>query len=219
MLQDLPTHSLTVAEIAKALAKAQGEMDGAKKSSVNPHFKSKYADLSAVWDCLRDVLPKYGLSVVQTLSPYNDKTILISTLLHTSGEWFKSYSPLLIDKLTSQGLGSSISYQRRYSLAALCGVVQEDDDGNIATSQQQYQQQVQSIQRITPQQMNVLVNVLANCSDEYRSKVTDYLKKTNIHNMLDMPLDMYNKLLTKASEMRDEYQASEQSRIEEGEQE
>lgn len=128
-------HSQSIAEIAKALCKAQSQFESAKKTSQNPHFRSKYADLSAVWDALRDILPEHGLSVIQTILPNEIGTaqMLVTTLLHSSGEWFKSYAPLLIDKNNSQAIGSALSYMRRYSLAAICGITQADDDGNDAT--------------------------------------------------------------------------------------
>jgi hypothetical protein len=214
MLENQPIHSQTIAEIAKALAAAQGEMEGAKKSSVNPHFKSKYADLSEVWATLRDVLPRHGLSVVQSVVVNGTQTMLVSTLLHTSGEWFKSYFPIMADKLTSQGVGSATSYARRYSLAALCGVTQEDDDGNIATQQQT--SRAHPVQQVTEEQIQSFVSILSVCSDEYRKKVTDFLKDKGIENMLHLSTKMYDVLYQKACAERDKQIAVEQERIDSG---
>lgn len=210
----LDIHSQTISEIAKALAKAQGEFDTAKKSATNPHFRSKYADLSAVWDALRDILPKYGLSVVQSLMPQEDgRTLLITTLLHSSGEWFKSYAPLMIEKNTCQGLGSSISYLRRYSLAALCGITQDDDDGNAASKPAQQEKKT----GITKEQLDILMNILANCSDKYRKYVANFLTNNNIQNMLDMSETTYNQILNTAVKEKEKFLKAEQERMENGE--
>jgi len=132
-LHMLELHSSEIADIAQALSKVQQVLDRASKKSANPHFKSKYAKLEDIWDALRDILPEHGLSVTQIMSPIDGKDYLITMLLHSSGQWLKSIAPLMLEKVTSQGLGSAISYQRRYSLAAITGVCQEDDDGNAAS--------------------------------------------------------------------------------------
>lgn len=120
-------------ELASALAKAQGEMQAAIKDSVNPFFKSKYADLGSVWDAARPVLSKNGLCIMQTTEILGDKIVMVTTLAHISGQWMKSYLPLNPSKNDSQGVGAAITYLRRYSLSALVGVVcDEDDDGETA---------------------------------------------------------------------------------------
>ena len=125
--------SENIAELAGALAKAQGEMQAAIKDSVNPFFKSKYADLGSVWDAARPVLSKNGLCVIQTTEMIGEKTVLVTTLAHASGQWIKSHLPLNPSKNDSQGVGSAITYLRRYSLSALVGVVcDDDDDGETA---------------------------------------------------------------------------------------
>lgn len=121
-------------EIAKALAAVQAEIGTASKSSVNPHFRSKYADLSEVWAAWQSVGPKHGLALTQTIKLLAEgQQSLVTTLLHTSGESISSEMLLMLPKADMQGLGSSISYARRYSMAALVGIVQDDDDGNAAT--------------------------------------------------------------------------------------
>jgi len=123
------SHSENINEIAKALALCQGEMSFASKDSLNPHFKSRYADLSAVWDAIREPLSKHGLSVTQIVDIADGKPILISMLMHASGQWIKSTIPVINANNTSQGQGSGLTYARRYALAALVGCVQDDDDG------------------------------------------------------------------------------------------
>lgn len=125
--------SETINDLAQALSKAQSEMESAKKDAANPHFRSSYATLASVWDAIRGPLSKHGLSVVQTIEQSEHSAHLTTTLLHASGQWLSSTMPLLISKQDMQGLGSAITYARRYSLAAICGIAQDDDDANSAT--------------------------------------------------------------------------------------
>ncbi len=123
-------------ELSKALSTAQGQMSFAKKDSRNPFFKSSYADLSSVWDACREPLTSNGLSVIQTFDANHDggEVIVVTTLAHQSGQWISSRLKMPLVKKDPQGLGSAITYGRRYSLAAIVGVIaDEDDDGNAAT--------------------------------------------------------------------------------------
>ena len=126
--------SETIDKIAPAFVKAQAACNGAKKSSNNPHFKAKYADLSAVWDACESALEVNKLSVLQGLGEVIDGKMQIETmLLHESGQWIKSLASIPLPKADPQGYGSASTYARRYTLAALMGIVQEDDDGNAAS--------------------------------------------------------------------------------------
>lgn len=119
-------------ELAAALAKAQGVMGGALKDSANPFFKSKYADLESVWQACRKALSENGLAVIQTVTTNADATIVTTMLAHSSGQWIRDSLPLPPKEMTPQGIGSCISYARRYALAAAVGVYQTDDDGEAA---------------------------------------------------------------------------------------
>ena len=123
----------TIAEIAKALALAQAEMRGAVKDSENPHLKSKYADLASVWDACREPLTKNGLSVVQSTRMEGSAVVVVTMLLHSSGEYISGEISLPPVKTDPQGHGSAITYARRYALAAMVGVSPEDDDGNAGS--------------------------------------------------------------------------------------
>lgn len=124
--------SESIKELATALAKAQGELENAGKTSVNPHFKSRYADLAEVLNTVRPVMAKHGLSVTQWPS-YDGQLASVETMLmHVSGEWMASVASAPLSKLDAQGIGSATTYLRRYSLAAICGIAQEDDDANGA---------------------------------------------------------------------------------------
>jgi len=127
--------SESINELAKALSTAQAEKLFALKDSKNPFFNSKYADLSSVWEVAREPLTNNGLSVAQTMDIYQDGSpIIVTTLMHTSGQWIKSRLHVKPEKDTPQGLGSAITYGRRYSLAAMIGICPEDDDAEGAMS-------------------------------------------------------------------------------------
>lgn len=122
--------SESIKELATALAKAQGKITGALKDSENPFFKSSYADLASCWDACREALSANELSVVQTL---DREGYLVTTLLHSSGEWIRSAVKMIPKDDSPQAIGSCITYMRRYSLAAIVGIAQVDDDANAAT--------------------------------------------------------------------------------------
>jgi hypothetical protein len=127
-------------ELATAMAKAQAEIKAALKDSKNPHFKSSYADLTSVWDACRTALTKNGLSVVQIPGFDANDVWLETMILHSSGESLSGRYPLRPSQQTPQGYGSALTYARRYSLAAMVGVVaDEDDDGNAASQRGNYE--------------------------------------------------------------------------------
>ena len=137
--EGLRNQSGKLEKLATALAKAQSEIVGARKTSKNPYFKSDYADLFEVLEATRPILSKHGLSIVQT----NGGVEVIGTtaflhvgtmLMHTSGQWIRSFIPLPIETpINCHKLGSAMTYGRRYGLAAIVGIAQMDDDGNAAT--------------------------------------------------------------------------------------
>lgn len=126
--------SATIGVLAKALALAQAELSPAVKNAKNPHLNNRYADISAVYEAVREVLPKHGLSVAQMILPSEGKAHVRTMLMHESGEWLASECLLPPDRAGGpQGMGSAITYARRYSLSAMIGVVsEEDDDGEAA---------------------------------------------------------------------------------------
>jgi hypothetical protein len=121
--------------LADATSKAQGAMGAALKASLNPHYKSKYADFTAVWDACRKPLADNGLTVWQDLlnpDSVNGMSV-ITRIVHKSGQWVE-FGPLVVplSKHDAHGVGSASSYAKRYALAAAIGVTTEDDDGNAA---------------------------------------------------------------------------------------
>jgi len=126
--------SESITNLVKALTTFQGKMTAVKKDATNPFYKSKYATLDTIWESIRKPLSENGLSIAQTMNLVNDKSVLETTLYHTSGEWISGTQLVNPVKDDPQSLGSAISYARRYSLSAILGVVaDEDDDANVAT--------------------------------------------------------------------------------------
>lgn len=125
-------HSESIKDITKALASAQTEIECAVKDSLNPAFKSKYANLAAVDAACRPSLSKRGIAIIQS-STYADGIAHVTTMLaHESGEWFRSTASAPVSKQDAQGIGSATTYLRRYGLMAMAGVAPDDDDGNAS---------------------------------------------------------------------------------------
>jgi hypothetical protein len=143
--------SESIAELAAALALAQAEIENATKGSVNPHFKSRYADLAEVLNTARPVLAKHGVAIVQSTS-FADGVVSVDTVLaHKSGQWMESTASAPVGKADAQGVGAATTYLRRYSLAAMVGIAQEDDDGeSVAVREPPRQPQPVAIQPRKP---------------------------------------------------------------------
>ena len=115
-----------------ALALAPGEIENATKASTNPHFKSKYADLAEVLNTVRPTFAKHGLAIVQSTSAEPGVVFVTTAIVHKEGGYITSTASCTPAKADAQGIGAATTYLRRYGLAAMAGVAQEDDDGNAA---------------------------------------------------------------------------------------
>jgi hypothetical protein len=136
--------SPTIGNLAKALSQAQGAFKPIKRESVNPFYKSKYADLGTIIEATKDALSKNGLAICQLPVPNTikvdgeERVYLDTVLIHESGEWIKCAIALIPKADDPQAIGSAMTYARRYSLGAILGVASEDDDdGNAATKPEQ----------------------------------------------------------------------------------
>jgi len=123
-------HSESLTNISAAIVAAQSEMQGAKKDSANPFFKSKYADLGAVMAATKDALHNHGLSIMQFPIASDGMCGVETVLIHTSGEFISQDCLLACSKQDPQAYGSAITYARRYGWQSVCGIPSEDDDGN-----------------------------------------------------------------------------------------
>jgi len=130
--------SAQINELITALAKAQGKIKPAVFNKINSFYtKSKYADFKSCMEACREPISENGLAIIQSCQTVDGNLVLVTLLAHTSGQWISSIFPLLMDKQTSQGLGSAVTYAKRYSLCAMIGIVadedvDQDDDGEAA---------------------------------------------------------------------------------------
>jgi hypothetical protein len=126
--------SESLANISAAMAKAFPEINNALKTKVNPHLRSKYADLGAVMDAVKPALQAHGLWFMQHTHERESAVCIETIIFHSSGEFISSgYVSVPVNKADAQGFGSSMSYARRYSISACFGVSSEDDDGHAAS--------------------------------------------------------------------------------------
>jgi hypothetical protein len=133
----METQSQSIGSIAKALIKAQTEMSTPKKSSNNPFFKSKYADLNEVREACLPAFNENGISVWQPTITIEGKPFVKTMLLHDSGEWIAGFIEIICNKVNdAQSHGSGVTYARRYGLQSMANLGSEDDDGNAASKPQ-----------------------------------------------------------------------------------
>lgn len=141
--------STEIGKLAEALAAAQGQMDAARKDSKGNY--GKYTTISSILEVVKDALSRNGLAVVQAPMPCEAGNICLrTTLMHTSGQWIASQLTMKAENVSPQKIGSVITYARRYALAALLGVGQEDDDAQSA--QDAYEKQAKKAQKAQIQQ-------------------------------------------------------------------
>ncbi len=144
----LPTYSEKSEVILAQLIKAKAEMGNAVVKDANNTFYNKnsnkptYASLGAHLDLIEPILSKHGLLMLQTQNVVNGQPMLIATLHHPeSGQWIRSYLPLINSKQDCQGVGSAITYMRRYSISSMLGLNAEDDDGEAAVGRGKHEKQ------------------------------------------------------------------------------
>lgn len=124
------------AKLYAALVRAQAELEGAKKAAKNDHFRSKYARLEDVIEAIRPVFAKHGLGYVQECGydsvSSGSYAVVTTIIVHESGEEMSSTLRLPVTKNDAQGVGSALTYARRYGLLGMAGIAPEDDDGEAA---------------------------------------------------------------------------------------
>lgn len=147
----------SIKQIAEALVSAQKEIKFAVKDSTNPHFKSKYANINSVIDAVKAPLNNNNIAILQSLSPSDDGKLHLTTrLIHSSGEWIEDTAVCPLQKQDAQGLGSAVSYIRRYSLSAFLSLYSDtDDDGqSAALNAADYLQKINHSQTLEELQAN-----------------------------------------------------------------
>lgn len=200
-------------ELATALAKAQGSIQPAIKDKKNPHFKSSYADLASVWDACRSSLSANGLAVIQTVETRTDikESILVTTLAHSSGQWMRSEMPIITNKMDPQGIGSALTYYRRYSLASMVGVAPEDDDAEAAQNRGRFDNikaapQAETVSKSTADDLCLM---LKSCSPAFQEDIKQFCKKYNVdENMRNLPAHLCERLTKSISRNLEECKAA-----------
>lgn len=163
-----------------ALARAQSKIKEPKHDKINSFFKSPanpngtpYASIAAVWESIREPMTTEGLSIIQGTLEREGKLELFTKLTHESGDYYEFFCPIIADKQNMQGLGSAITYARRYSLNCIAGTSGEgDDDGNAASGDKKTEtaqaQQNSATDKISEAQLGRFhaIKSKANWSDE-----------------------------------------------------
>ena len=207
-----PHRSTEIKYLYAALAKAQAEMGIASLASENPYFKSRYADLSAIVKASRPALTKNGLAISQILLTNDDgANLLITTMGHSSGQFLESRLRILPPKNDVQTLGSYITYLRRYSYAALVGIVtgDEDDDAETVVADQRqafakgpashsYKPKENSPEAITREQLQELEIELSDSPDI----AEEILDKMQLQSLADMPKIKYHTAIRRVREIK-----------------
>jgi hypothetical protein len=180
--------SETITKLIHALLLAQKNITFAAKESNNPFFKSKYADLPTVIDAVKPALNENGIVFIQTASPSESGTVSLTTrLIHTSGEWIEDTATAALVKNDPQGYGSAITYLRRYSLAAITGLYQDDDDGNAASHQQ----------KVTPEFLSVeQINTIADLADSKGMTVDEICTVAKVKTLNEINKTRYDGLVS-----------------------
>jgi hypothetical protein len=140
--------SESVAKIAQSLAKAHRNVKHATKDSKNPHFRNDYASLESVIDATKQALLDQEVVVIQGIG--DAESTLTTRLQHISGEFIETECRLVLSKQDMQGLGSAITYARRYALAAIMNISQADDDGNDASNRPAPRQEPKKRKNVEP---------------------------------------------------------------------
>jgi hypothetical protein len=212
-MPEKPSRSADIKELSTALAKAQGEMRAATLNCENPYFKSSYADLSEIVKVSRPALAKNGLAVIQQILPNEEgHNVLHCILSHSSGQWIESRMRIVPAKTDIQSFASYVSYLRRYSYAALVGVVttDEDDDAEMAVHSERdiptkplptnvkYNPRDLSYEVITKEQLEHLHYVLADAPDIANQILEGY----RIQSLADMPKSKFQTAINRIDEIK-----------------
>lgn len=203
------SHSAEIKDLVAALAKAQGVMKPAIYNRINPHFKSRYADFASCMDACRGPLSDNGLAPIQYCETIEGKLNLVTMLAHTSGQWMKSEFPLISAKMDSQGIGSAMTYAKRYSLCGMIGIVADeegDDDGESAIGRGRQEEPLRQpprpattpkpAQKILPAQVASIKELDCKLDKECKAKIYAWLSTSyKIDKIEDIIVENFQKVL------------------------
>lgn len=192
-------------EIAKAMAQAQAEIEPAAKGVTNTFYKSKYADISAIWDVIRAPLTKNGICVLQDVYTTETGVAVKTRLVHSSGQWFQ-FGPFEISVPTksSQECGKAATYAKRYSLAAAVGATsgEQDDDGEssrLVHDRAAINSKIANSDRVTPvtsekiakEKGHVLYAIFKQLTPDNQKTVNAKLAAANFENLYSVTTESF----------------------------
>jgi hypothetical protein len=174
-------------ELFSALSQAQGDMDDARKDSVNPHFKSRYSDLASVREAIRKPFAKYGLSYMQPIRTNGRKVIIETIIAHKSGQFIAETAEWTALNETPQAMASATTYGRRYGLQSITGLASDDDDGNAATGPRNGAGNGNDGETIETEQITELQRLIV----EYKVDKPTFLKYCCVESLAEIPAREY----------------------------
>jgi hypothetical protein len=183
-------------DFAKAFIKAQKEMVNASRDSTNPHFKSKYADLTSVRDACVPFLNEHGIAVLQPIVQIEGKQYVKTILLHESGEEMSCLAEIIHAQNTAQAHGSGITYARRYGLQSLVCIGAEDDDGNEASKGDKYKQE-----KLINSEQGIELEELAKKAGK---NLNDICKAMKIHSIIQLPISKFESTKKRLEDLANE---------------
>jgi hypothetical protein len=207
-----PYNSPEVNKVYESLSKAQAEIRLAERDSENPYFKSHYANLASFIEASRGPLTKHGLALSHRNEVNDDgSNVLVCTLGHSSGQYIESRMRVMPPKNDVQSFGSYLTYLRRYSYAALCGLADTDDDGETAVAESRevyakgtalntkYNAKEQSLDTLSKDQINEMEYELA----QYPDIAEMILEGLHIQSIADIPKTKYRAAITRVREIKE----------------
>jgi hypothetical protein len=196
--------SENINELAAALSKAQGKFGHIMKDKEVKFDKTNYsyADLAGCFDACREVLSENGLSITQLMQQLGNGWVVVTKLMHSSGQWINSVLPISIEG-KPQDIGSRITYMRKYQLWSILGLATEDDDGQSEdknkfeeSQKTKHQNQEHSIEYVGDNEIIALSLLIENLDDESSLSFFNWIKKTFSANSLqDIPKSSYEKCM------------------------
>jgi len=207
-------------EIAKAMSAAQGEMMPAEKTATNPFFKSRYTNLTSVWDSIKIPLKTNSLTVWQDVVTTDGGISVTTRIVHCSGQWVE-FGPLEIplSRKDAQSIGSAASYGKRYAICAALGVVSDEDcdDGEKAMGRDEkkveapkYKEPATKVypknidtnkcQLINDDQQMEISNLFETHGEEFKKDVFDRLKKFGVTDVKMLTPQLYDRVKQRAIE-------------------
>lgn len=189
--------STEITKITASFLKAQKKIESVIKDKTNPYFKNKYADLTGVIDACKDKLNSEGIAILQPIDGMNVETILI----HESGEWFSSLTPIVSKEANNpQMLGSAITYSKRYGLQSMVLLPADDDDGVSASKEVKKTETVkQTIKLATPFQLKKIFTLLP-----LKGKTKEGIYRAyNVKSLTELEINQASAIIDKLDKMTD----------------